>query len=291
MTGPVASAAPGLADWSFDPALVAVAVTGVLYALGSRRTVTPPRRRREQIAHSAYFYTALAVLVIALNSPLEKLSEQLFWAHMIQHVLLLVVAPPLIVLARPWLRLWRALPLTDRRLIGRAVATSAPAAPLRALSRTAGRPAVSLILFSVVLLGWHVPALFDATLRSSLLHVLEHVLFFTTALLFFKQVIPSAPLRAPLPEVQRAVYVVIAMVVCWALAVVLALEPHALYASYAHEASRPGGISALADQQVAAGIMWVPGSVSFLIVLFVQIQRWLSPPSNAHRPSRLAGEH
>jgi cytochrome c oxidase assembly factor CtaG len=253
--------------------------------------VTPPRRQRDQLVRSGCFYAGLAVVVIALNSPLESLSSQLFWAHMIQHVLLLVVAPPLLALARPWMRLWRALPLTDRRVLSRALVAGRPAAPLRALSRAAGRPAVSLVLFSGVLLAWHIPALFDQTLRSSSLHALEHLSFFATALLFWKQVIPSPPLRAPLTDVWRAGYVVAAMVVCWALAVVLAIEPHALYAHYAHEASRPGGITALADQQIAAGIMWVPGSISFLIVLFVQIHRWLTPPANAPRSPRLARGH
>jgi cytochrome c oxidase assembly factor CtaG len=81
------------------------------------------------------------------------------------------------------------------------------------------------------------------------------------------------------------------MVVSWVLAVVLALAPNPLYATYAHEVSRPGGISAIGDQQLAAGIMWVPGSVSFLIVIFVYVHRWLTPPSIRARPSRLAGEH
>src|SRR5450759_1554135 len=74
---------------------------------GDRRTVTARQSEHRQRFRNAAFYTAMAVLVIALNSPLDALSEQLFWAHMVQHVLLLLVAPPLIVLARPWVRLWR----------------------------------------------------------------------------------------------------------------------------------------------------------------------------------------
>ncbi len=82
------------------------------------------------------------------------------------------------------------------------------------------------------------------------------------------------------------------MIVSWALAVVLALAPHPLYIYYAHLTSRPGGISAMADQQLAAGIMWVPGSVTFLIVLFVYVHRWLVPqaPGTAGAP-RLASGH
>jgi cytochrome c oxidase assembly factor CtaG len=251
--------------------------------------VTPARGRRDQRLRIGYFYTALAVIVVALNSPLEKLAEQLFWAHMIQHVLLIAVAPPLLVLARPWARLWRGLSLDSRRTLARAFAVSAPAAPVRSAASALARPLPSFIAFSVVLLAWHVPSLFDATLRSAPLHALEHVLFFSTALLLWKHAIHSPPLRAPLSEPWRAAYVVGAMTVTWVLAVVLALEPHALYSPYVQEASRPGGISALADQQLAAGVMWVPGSISFLIVLFAQVHRWLAPAPSP--PRRLAGEH
>ena len=186
---------------------------------------------------------------------------------MVQHVLLLVVAPPLIVLARPWVRLWRCLPLGTRRSLARSLAKGERMAPLRSATRLLGSPLPGFVLFSVVLLAWHLPVLFEATLRSEALHALEHTLFFGTALMFWKQVIPSPPLHARLLASQRVLYAVGAMIVSWILAVVLALAPHPLYAYYAHLARRPGGISAMADQQLAAGIMWVPGSITLVIVI------------------------
>jgi putative membrane protein len=287
----MASATPGFWDWSFNPPLLLAIILAVLYRSGDRRTVTAPRRRGEQRWMGFCFYSALAVLVIALSSPLDALAEKLFWAHMVQHVLLLVVAPPLIVVARPWVRLWRSVPLGSRRSVGRSLGLGERMAPVRWASRTLGSPVPTFVLFSAVLLVWHLPAMFDATLRSVTLHALEHTLFFGTALMFWKQVIDSPPLRAPMASVQRVGYLVGAMVVTWALAVVLALAPHPLYPSYAHEASRPGGISALADQQIAAGIMWVPGSITFVIVIFLYVHRWLTPAPIRATRSRLAGEH
>jgi cytochrome c oxidase assembly factor CtaG len=281
----VAAATPGFWDWSLDPPLVLVIDLAALYWLGSRRTVTPARTRASQRRRGAAFYAALLVLAIALASPLEKLSEQLFWAHMVQHVLLMLVAAPLFVIARPWIRLWRSLPLSARRTLARAFLHGPRASALRTISRALGSPAASLALFSAVLLGWHIPALFDATLSSGALHALEHTLFFATALLLFKQVIDSAPLRATLNDTQRLLYVVAAMTVSWVLAVILAIAPSPLYPYYAQLASRPGGISALADQQLAAGVMWVPGSITFMLIIFVYVHRWLAPQT----PGRTSG--
>ncbi|MHB8531263.1 MAG: cytochrome c oxidase assembly protein, partial [Solirubrobacteraceae bacterium] len=187
----VASATPGLWDWSLDPPLVLVAGLALLYRLGSRRTVTPARTAAAQRWRNVSFYAAMAVLAIALASPLEKLSDQLFWAHMVQHVLLMLVAAPLVVIARPWVRLWRSLPLDLRRRAARAFMQGERGAQLRALARLAGTPAFGLTGFSAVLLLWHLPPLFDSTLENATLHALEHTLFFATAVLLFKQVIAS----------------------------------------------------------------------------------------------------
>ncbi len=267
-------------SWSLDPPVILALFFAALYWWSNRHTVGPARTRTERRCRHLYFYAGIVVVLVALASPLDALSERLFWAHMTQHVLLLVVAPPLIVLARPWVRLWRVLPLPVRQSLGRSLARGR-LTPLRRLGAWLGAPLPTFILFCGVVLLWHVPTLFDATLESEALHAVEHTLFFATALMFWKQVIDSPPLHSPLSEPWRMVYVVGAMVVMWLLAIVLALEPHALYAPYVHETARPGGLSALADQQIAAGVMWVPGSITFVILLFVHFHRWLTPSEPA----------
>jgi cytochrome c oxidase assembly factor CtaG len=134
-----------------------------------------------------------------------------------------------------------------------------------------------------------VPAAYDATLNSQLVHALEHATFFGTALLFWTRVIDSPPWRSRLAEVPRAVYVGAAMLVSWMLAIAFAVSTSPVYAPYAAEASRPGGLSALADQQLAAGVMWVPGSIPMAIAVLVVVYRWLAPkrpavPSGGGRP-------
>src|SRR6185437_10936515 len=159
----VLAAQSWLVDWSLsqDPAILTTLVLAALYALGASRTVTPPRAARAQRLRDCSFYAAVAVLLLALASPIDTYAEELFWAHMVQHVLLMLVVAPLFVLARPWVRLWRALPLAVRRPLARGLVQGRRTAPLRSAARAVGSPAGSLALFAVVLLGWHVPALFD----------------------------------------------------------------------------------------------------------------------------------
>ncbi|HTQ68258.1 MAG TPA: cytochrome c oxidase assembly protein [Solirubrobacteraceae bacterium] len=280
-----AATRPGLGSWSLDPVVIVLIAVAAFYRLGNQRTAYAALRAGARRWRAACFYGALVVLALALDSPLEAYSERLFWVHMVQHVLLITVVAPLIVLARPWTPLWRSLPLDARRSLARAPSRSAVLGGVWAFGRWLGRPAPAFVFFTIVLLGWHVPALFDATLRSLPLHALEHLLFVFSAVLLFKQVIDSRPLHARLGEVQRVLYVTAAMLVTWALAVALAIVPHPLYGYYAHEVSRPGGISALTDQQIAAGIMWVPGSVTFMVIIFVYIHRWLAP--SQHEPAGL----
>jgi cytochrome c oxidase assembly factor CtaG len=264
------------AAWPIGPPLYAVVVVGVLYHLGGRRRVST-RRGIDRSAKAASFYLGLLTILVAVDSPLDPLADTLFAAHMAQHVLLLTVAPVLIVLAAPWTQIWQPLPLRLRRTVAKAVALHPRARLLRATAHALGHPLVAWTLFDLNLLLWHVPALFDSTLYSQTTHDLEHALFFSTGLLFWAQVFDSAPFRARLSWLGRAAYTTTGMLVGWVLAVVLAFAPAPLYHAYAALPSRPGGLSALGDQQIAAGVMWVPGSIVYTIAILVFFYRWLGP--------------
>jgi cytochrome c oxidase assembly factor CtaG len=264
------------AAWPVEPPLVAVVLVGTLYWLGGRRRVSA-RRGIDRRAKSLSFYLGLFAILVALDSPLDPLADTLFTAHMAQHVLLLTVAPALIVLAAPWTQIWQPLPLGFRRTVAKAVVLHPRARPLRASVHALGHPLVAWMLFDVNLLLWHVPALYDLTLRSQAVHDLEHAMFFVTGLLFWAQVFDSAPFRARLSWLWRAAYTTVGMLVGWVLAVVLAFAPTPLYRAYASLPSRPGGLTALGDQQIAAGVMWVPGSIVYTIAILVFFYRWLAP--------------
>jgi putative membrane protein len=208
------------------------------------------------ISSSSWRRVALALgLVSLLAAFVTPLTQKLFAAHMAQHVLLLAVAPPLIVLSPLWTRLWQSLP--------------------RALTH----PLFAWTLFNATMIVWHIPALYDVTLRSGTLHVLEHCLFFGTGLLFWGAAFDSARLASW----WRIAYLTTGMLVGWLIALVLAFATSPLYSAYAALAHRPWGLSELADQQIAAGVMWVPGSLAYTVAIIVFVYRWLEPESSARR--------
>src|SRR5437763_4838555 len=178
-----------LGGWSIEPPLVYVVLAALLYCLGGRG-----RRARHEPLRTLSFVAGLATIVLALDSPIDDAADRLFWVHMLQHVLLLTVAPPLILLGRPWPRMWRALPLNFRTNVGRGLVRSGAAAPLRRLAR----PLPAFILFNGALIFWHIPAMYNATLNSNAVHQLEHAIFFFAALLFWARVIDPGPLRPKL---------------------------------------------------------------------------------------------
>ncbi|HEX7525395.1 MAG TPA: cytochrome c oxidase assembly protein [Gaiellaceae bacterium] len=264
-------------NWPVGWLLYALVAAALLYALGGRRTVKTNRVR------SASFYCGLVTLALAVASPIDAYSDRLFWAHMTQHVLLTMVAPPLLLLGRPWPRMLKPFAASVRRPVARAVLVGPTLGPTRTAGRWVARPLPAFVAFSAVLLGWHVPALYDLTLRDGLVHDVEHLLFSATSLLLWVHLVPGATPRPQLSDGQRVAYGTGALLVSWVLAVVLGFASSPVYSAYASLASRPGGLSALADQQIAAGIMWVPASVPFLIAIFVAAYRWLDPSSGRRR--------
>lgn len=265
-----------LGHWSFDAQIMLlVVVSGVLYWIGTNATLAAlPKDHRlgPRTWKVGLFYLALLLIVIALESPLDYLSHQLMWAHMIQHLILIMLVPELILLGDPALPLLRGLPITlRRRALGQVLGW------VHALGRVIGavsRPVPAFCLFIGTLWLWHWPAFYDLTLQDQGMHDLEHMSFLLTAILFWWQVIDQTQFRCRLSYVHRAIYVFCGAVGNHLLAVVLAFVTVPLYA-YRHLAERPGGISALGDQQLAGGIMWVPGMFLYGTAFAIFLYKWL----------------
>ena len=258
--------------------MVVLAGTAYLWVIRPSRTSaaktsrTMFRARRQAVA----FFAGLLVVLVALAGPVETFADDLFWVHMVQHLLLLTVAAPLFVLAAPWALPLRLLRPDARRRVVVWWRGAHSTRSLRVAAAFLAMPAAAWIAFNVNLVVWHIPAAFDLTLRSEPAHDLEHALFLGLGVLFWTQVIDSPPLRPRFGQLQRAIYVGAAAAVGWALSIALTLAPSVLYAPYGKLAARPGGLSALTDQRLAAGVMLVPGSIAFAIAAALALTRWLA---------------
>ncbi|HUY62119.1 MAG TPA: cytochrome c oxidase assembly protein, partial [Candidatus Dormibacteraeota bacterium] len=162
--------------------LVPLLLLGGLYWRGHRRA-----GRWRPVA----FFAGLAVLLLALESPIDFLSQSLFWMHMVQHMLLLLVVAPLLVAGAPWLPLWQGLPGPVRRWLGPRAAPVLQTRLGQRLGRAATAPLVGLGLFAVDLWAWHLPVLFDLTLRNEAVHHVEHISFVVVGLFYWATVIDS----------------------------------------------------------------------------------------------------
>ena len=246
--------------WYAEPVPLIAAAAGVLlYDRGARRLGRGGPTRTQK----ACLVAGVAVILVALLSPLDDLALRLQWAHMVQHVLLLVVAPPLIVLARPW----------DTAVHGLSPRVRAVAAAQQRLLTTHPRrvlaAAAAVVAFVGVMWLWHIPALYNLTLRNDMVHNLEHTAFLAVGLLFWTAALPRAAEDRAIGLIGRSAVVLTGLVGSWLLAVYIGYAPGVLYAY-----SGSGSLSALADQQLAAGVMWVPASVPFVAAIVWIMARW-----------------
>lgn len=241
--------------------LVVCGAAAVLYALG--------RRGKTRLWREASFYSGVALAFVVLERPFDDWADTWLSVHMTQHIVLMTVVPPLVVLGRPWPRMWLPFPLSTRRAVGGTLSRSPT------FRRSAGylkRPGVALAVMAASVAVWHVPQLYDAAARNEWIHVLEHVCFFVPSLIFWGALLGAPPVRARIDHLHRAGWFALAMIPSWILAIVLAFASKPIYSAY----------PSLTDQQLAAGVMWVPGSLTYFVAAFYFFYRWLEPaPSDA----------
>jgi putative membrane protein len=242
--------------WSLDPLpLAPVAIATIAYI---KRTTTLRRRGRPvPAARQAWFATGIALLVIALVSPLDRLGEErVFYLHMGQHLLLGDLAPLAIVLGLDGPLLRPLLSLSALR-------------PLRALAH----PLVALPIWAVTLWGWHTPPLYQAALAHSGVHALEHLMFFTAGALAWAAVVEPVPGPRWMGNGQKAAYVLVMRTIGGTLGLVLIWSSHVFYPNYAH-GERLAHIAPLTDQSIGGGLMFVEGGTLTVVVFCWLFLRW-----------------
>ena len=255
--------------WSWDPTVpLGILLAGALYVAGLRNWKNPshPVNAWQRVS----FFAGLGVIFLALQSPLDPLSDHLFLMHQIQHLLLRMVGPPLILLGAPLTPLLRGLPAAARQRVVRPLAGTPV---IRRLYTFLTNPIVAALLFLGTLFFWQGQGTHNLSLRNDGVHYLMHLTMLFTGLLFWWVIIDLKPHRSRMPYVARALYLGFQIFPNTLLGAIVTFSPGMLYSAYG-EVERLWGISLMADQAIGGTILWIPGDMMFLIAAALMVGLW-----------------
>ena len=268
-------------EWTWPPIVViCLLLTAILYGVGVRRMLRRTGNRKSLVRKVLWFALGWISLVIALDSPVHELGEELFWVHMTQHEILMLISAPLLVLGRPVIAfLWALPPIWHDAAAGLARS--------RTFKKTRdfiSAPLSAWLLSALALWIWHIPWLFDQTLRSDAIHAAQHTTFLVTALAFWSPVVNRSP---ALGYGGGVVYVFTTILHTSALGALLTFAPRAWYSSYVVTAPA-WHLTALEDQQIGGLIMWIPAGTLLLIVALTLLVKWMNESQTRWHYTRMA---
>jgi putative membrane protein len=246
--------------WSTVSGLAALGAAYVWWArrLQARPATEGEEPRRVRPGQRVAFFAGLAVIFASLNGPLHDLSDYyLFSAHMVQHLLLSLAVPPLLIVGTPG---WMLRPPLANRTVA-------------AVARWVTKPTRCFIIFNVVIAAWHLPPLYNAAMVHHGVHIVQHLTFMTASVLMWW------PLLSPLPELPRLsypgqmLYCFLMVIPMSIVSIYIAMADRVLYPAYA-VAPRVWGLTPLSDQQIGGLIMWIPGGLLFYVVMSVVFFKW-----------------
>jgi putative membrane protein len=272
-------------DWSFDPViLINVCLVIWLYSRGrswwrSRDQVRNLSARPTGIQRilsrprAISFWVGMLLLVVTLLSPLDAMAGQLSSAHMVQHMLLMTVIAPLLILGAPGLVCFCGIPQFSRNLVTRS---------RRLLDRFGWRslwnPWLVWMTYATTMWAWHLPWPYQAALRNQTVHDLQHASFLVAALLFWRVLLDPVS-RQRLGQGQAVLFLFTTTLHATVLGVLMTISPRPWYPAYAGR-TQWWGLTALEDQQLAGLIMWMPACVPYLVFAVVAFVRLVSEPSD-----------
>ena len=248
----------GWTGWSVHwSTVIGIAALAALYLWRASRAPaagTPTGRQK------LTFFAGLFVMFASLNGPLHDLSDSfLFSAHMVQHLLLTLLLPPLLIAGTPG---WMLRPLIKPRAV-------------RAVAKFVTRPVSCYVIFNLVIIGWHLPVFYNAALANHNIHIGEHLMFIASAVLLWW------PFLSPMPELPRLsypgqlLYCFLTTLPMSVVAIYITMADHVLYPAYA-AAPRLWHITPMMDQQAGGLIMWVPGSFVFYGLMTFVFFKWVA---------------
>jgi cytochrome c oxidase assembly factor CtaG len=271
--------------WSFDPVLIVMALTVVGHEVGLRRLSRRSRSSSQSArrVRSLLFYAGLLTLALAIMSPLDYWSDDYFFVHMIDHLLLAFFAPILIVVGAPWIPLMFALPVRARRAVGKFFYLSSGAAGLRVVGRFLRSPVFALVFFNFVMVFWHIPKFFDAGESNQLIHIwVMHTSFLVAGVLLFLQILPSHPMKPTKGPVWQGGAILATNAIMTLLAMSMSIMTST---SWYHVYDHVPGVTMqpFTDQQIGAAVLWVCGDFWALPLLWLVIRRALKSDKSVGR--------
>jgi putative membrane protein len=251
--------------WQWEP----TALAGLLALSGAYALAVGPLRRRRgwgpmpSLTRQIAFHVGTLGVLLALNSPLDPVADRyLFSAHMVQHIILTYIAPPLWLLGLP---VW----LVNRLAAGRSAQRI-----LAALTQ----PVTAFLIFNGVMWAWHIPSAYDAALENQGLHIVEHLMFMAAAVIGWWPIVGKLPpTQQALSLPGRVAYLFGSVLSCTALAALITFSPGRLYPFYG-DAPLLWGLTPMLDQQIGGLAMWLPTDIIFVTCLAFVFNRWLSAP-------------
>ena len=260
------------AAWTFEPAVILLlAVTLLLYARGWRALARRPGGASIQLKGRTWaFAGGMAALMIALISPIDGLAGELFWVHMLQHNLLMLVAAPLLALSYPLAPMLLGLPEGARRRLGQGWRRMSL---LRGLWGLVSSPPAVWLLQAFLLWIWHAPVLYGAAVDNEWVHAAQHFSFLGSALLFWWVTLHTFGARSAYRGA-GILYLFTTALHSGLLGALLTFSPRIWYQVYIGRAET-WGITALVDQQLAGTIMWVPSGMVYLAAALWLMKTWL----------------
>ncbi len=276
-------------DWKIE-VIIVLALAGTLYSRGwwqlrQRSGGKPTRYRRT--ARSRWrlavgwrlvsYWTGLFFIALALLSPIDALGQQLFFMHMVQHLLLIMIAPPLLLIANPMPFMLWGLPTGLRHRVGGLFSQALHReSGFRRWLRTLTQPGIIWMVWVIALIGWHDPGMYNAALQYEWVHNAEHHTFFIASMLLWWHLTGAGPRVHKQFGLLGRIGLVISVVPPNMLTgVVLAFAEQGYY-SYYENVPRLWGFDVLTDQQLGGVIMWVPGSMMYILAALILIGRYLS---------------
>jgi len=242
--------------WSVHPStVIGLAALGALYLWQAR---SADAEHPLSVARKISFFSALLVIFGSLNGPIHDLSDTyLFSAHMVQHLLLTMLMPPLIIYGVPG---WMLRPLLRNRTVF-------------AIARRVTKPIACFVIFNLVIALWHLPVFYNAAMANHNIHIVEHLMFMSAAVLMWW------PITSQLPELPRLsypgqmLYCFLMILPMSIIAIYISMAEQVLYPAYS-VAPRISSLSPLDDQLLGGLIMWVPGGLLFMVIMTVVFFKW-----------------